>query len=170
MSRFHFITQWSVHAPLTEVYSIIQDSSRLKEWWPSVYLDVKTIKSGDNTGVGKTVELFTKGYLPYTLRWTFEVTEVLPNKRLSLRASGDLNGIGVWTFTSAENQTNVVYDWDIRFEKPYLSRLTWLLRPIFKFNHEWAMRKGLESLKLELRRKNGESNVPLPPKPVWYIG
>lgn len=170
MSRFHFITHWSVQAPISDVYSIIQDSSRLKEWWPSVYLDVKTIKSGDAQGVGKIVELFTKGYLPYTLRWTFEVTEVIPNEKLSLRAFGDLNGKGVWTFISKQGQTNVVYDWDISFDKPYLSKLTWLLRPIFKFNHEWAMRKGLESLLLELRRRNGEVNVPIPPQAVWYLG
>jgi hypothetical protein len=61
----------------------------------------------------------------------------------------------------------VKYDWDINFDKPYLSKLSWLLRPIFSFNHRWAMAKGLESLQLELKRRRGELNVPKPPRAVW---
>ena len=170
MSKFHFITRWHIDAPVSEVYEIIHDASRLKEWWPSVYLDVKTLKQGDKLGIGKVVELYTKGYLPYTLRWSFEVTEVIPNEQLSLRAFGDLNGSGTWTFTSDGIMSVVIYDWDIHFDKPYLSKLTWLLGPVFKLNHEWAMRKGFESLMLELKRRKGDQNVPLAPKPVWYFG
>lgn len=167
MSRFHFITDWDLPAHVEEVYPIIKDTSRLCDWWPSVYLKVNTIKDGDANGIGKMVSLHTKGYLPYTLRWTFEVTEVIKNKRIELSAFGDLNGKGVWTFTQIGDTCKVKYDWDINFDKPYLSKLSWLLRPIFSFNHRWAMAKGLESLQLELKRKRGELNVPKPPRAVW---
>jgi hypothetical protein len=52
-------------------------------------------------------------------------------------------------------------------EKPLLKKLSWLLRPAFAANHEWAMRKGLESLELELRRRRGELQVPPPPGPTF---
>lgn len=167
MSRFHFITHWELSARVEEVYPIIKDSSKLCKWWPSVYLEVKTYKDGDATGIGKIVSLYTKGYLPYTLRWSFEVMEIIKNKKIALRAFGDLNGNGVWTFGQKGETCKVDYDWNISFDKPYLSKLAWLLRPIFSFNHKWAMKKGLESLQLELRRKRGETNVPEAPQAVW---
>jgi hypothetical protein len=41
------------------------------------------------------------------------------------------------------------------------------MKPLFSANHHWAMNKGFESLNLELRRRNGEQNVPPPPKPTF---
>jgi hypothetical protein len=49
-------------------------------WWPSVYIDVK--KRGD------IVELYTKGWLPYTLRWSFRVLETKPDGFI-IEAFGD---------------------------------------------------------------------------------
>jgi hypothetical protein len=66
----------------------------------------------------------------------------------------------------------VTYDWQIRAEKPLLRWLTPVLRPLFSFNHEWAMRKGEESLKLELQRRrapteNEKTKIALPPPPTF---
>ncbi len=43
-------------------------------------------------------DLHTKGWLPYTLRWTLRVTEPITNTGFALEATGDLNGTGRWTF------------------------------------------------------------------------
>jgi len=53
-----------------------------------------------------------------------------------------------------------------------LSRTTsWALRPLFEANHCWAMRRGEESLRLELQRRRAQTAVerdavPPPPPPV----
>lgn len=152
---YHFITRWTVKASCAEVYNILKEADDLPRWWPSVYLDVKTLERGDADGLGKLVSLHTKGWLPYTLRWQFRVTEVHPQDHsgFSLEAMGDFVGRGVWTFTQAGDNCAIVYDWCIKAEKPLLKYLSFLLKPVFSANHEWAMRKGLESLELELRRK-----------------
>jgi hypothetical protein len=41
------------------------------------------------------------------------------------------------------------------------------MKPAFSANHLWAMRKGEESLKLEIRRRKGEPNVAAAPKPTF---
>jgi hypothetical protein len=69
MSRYHLVTTWRVRATLEEVAAILAEPERLPEWWPSVYLDAREVAAGDEDGVGKEVELWTKGWLPYTLRW-----------------------------------------------------------------------------------------------------
>ena len=85
----------------------------------------------------------------------------------SLEALGDFVGRGIWTFTQEGPMCKIVYDWKIEAEKPLLKYLSFLFKPIFSANHHWAMAKGLESLKLELRRVRGEINVPAPPPPTF---
>jgi Polyketide cyclase / dehydrase and lipid transport len=164
---YHFITTWNVKATREEVYRILEDVERLVDWWPSVYLDVNVREKGQPGGIGKLVSLHTKGWLPYTLRWDFQVVAAEFPKGFALRASGDFIGRGIWHFEQRGETCTVSYDWKISVAKPLLSRLTWLLRRLFSANHEWAMRKGLESLELELQRRRGVRHVPPPPGPTF---
>jgi hypothetical protein len=164
---YHFITTWRVKASREEVYRILEDVDTLADWWPAVYLDVKVRKKGQPGGIGKLVSLYTKGWLPYTLRWDFLVTVADFPSGFALRASGDFIGEGAWHFEQDGDTCIVTYDWKISAEKPILRKLTWLLRSVFSANHEWAMRKGLGSLELELRRRRGEINIPPPPGPTF---
>jgi hypothetical protein len=164
---YHFISRWHVEATPEEVYHTLEDVNELTRWWRSVYLDVKILEKGQEGGVGKLVELFTKGWLPYTLRWKFRVTHTEFPKGFSLEAIGDFEGRGIWTFTPTTTGTEIIYDWKIEAQKPLLKKLSGLIKPIFSMNHEWAMAKGFESLALELRRRKGEKNVPEPSVPTF---
>lgn len=166
---YHFITHWEIPATCAEVYNTLKEADDLSRWWPSVYLDVKTLERGDTDGRGKLVSLYTKGWLPYTLTWQFRVTEVHPDdfSGFSLQALGDFVGRGIWTFEQRGDTCHATYDWLIEAEKPLLKYLSFLMKPLFSANHEWAMRKGLTSLLLELRRRRGESGVPKPPPPTF---
>lgn len=166
-NQYHFITNWTVEASSAEVYDILSDAEGLKRWWPSVYLDTKIIKPGDSRNVGKEVSLYTKGWLPYTLRWTFIVTEASRPFGFTIKAQGDFDGRGIWKFQQDGSRCRITFDWQLNAEKPLLKAFSFLLRPAFSANHRWAMKRGLQSLQLELLRKRGEVNVPAPPKPVF---
>jgi hypothetical protein len=169
---YHFITRWRVEGTVNEVSDILKEAERLPVWWPSVYLDVQVLDPGDGEGIGKVVSLYTKGWLPYTLRWQFRVTESRYPHGFSLRAWGDFDGEGAWTFEQDGGQVNVIYDWKISADKPLLRRLSFLLKPIFSANHRWAMERGEESLRLELERRRARTpeearRVPPPPPPTF---
>jgi hypothetical protein len=66
---YQFVTHWRVQGTVEEVAAIMGDVKGLTRWWPSVYLDVCELEAGDAQGVGRVVDLYTKGWLPYTLRW-----------------------------------------------------------------------------------------------------
>jgi polyketide cyclase/dehydrase/lipid transport protein len=152
---YHFITRWRVRGTIDEVSDILSDPLDLARWWPSVYLAVKEIKPGDSKGLGREVELHTRGRLPYTLRWRFRTTESRRPYGFSLEAWGDFNGTGAWTFEQDADFVNITYDWKIRADKPLLRHLSFLLKPIFSANHRWAMARGEESLAAELGRRAG---------------
>jgi hypothetical protein len=167
---YHFITHWRVQGTLEEIAEVLADARELPRWWPSVYLEVRELEPGDERGLGKVIDLYTKGWLPYTLRWQFRVSEV-GERSLTIEASGDFVGRGIWTFEQDGAWVDVTYDWKIRADKPLLRRFSFLLKPIFAANHHWAMRQGERSLKLELARRRAttpaeRASIPAPPRPT----
>lgn len=171
-NHYDFLTRWRVAATCEEVYEMLGDGEGLVRWWPSVYLDVETLAPGDQSGVGKVMSVFTKGWLPYTLRWRFEIVEVRPPHGFTLKAQGDFEGTGTWSFDQEGDSVLATYDWRIDAEKPLLKLLTPLLKPVFSANHRWAMARGEESLKLELARRHSRTDaerdaVPPPPPPTF---
>ena len=167
---YHFITRWRVPGSVEEIAAIIADAGGLTRWWPSVYLAVRELEPGDASGLGKAIDLYTKGWLPYTLRWQFRVTELRADG-FAIEAWGDFVGRGIWSFAQEGPTAIVTYDWRIRADKPLLRRLSFLLKPIFAANHRWAMEQGERSLKLELARRRAgtpeqRAAVPAPPGPT----
>ena len=163
---YRFVTSWRVPGTIEEVKTVLGDAAALARWWPSVYLQVAVVDPGTTDGTGRTVDLHTKGWLPYTLRWRFRITEPISHTGFALVATGDLEGTGRWEFHQDGPEVVITYDWRIQATKPLLRRLSWLLKPAFSANHRWAMARGEESLKLELRRRRaGDEAVTEIPEP-----
>jgi Polyketide cyclase / dehydrase and lipid transport len=151
-NEYHFVTRWRVPGTAQAVYDLISHPVEFPRWWPQVYLKVEETASGDACGVGHCVRLHTKGWLPYTLRWESCCTEAEPPSRLAIRACGDFEGRGIWTFRQDGPVVDVTFDWQLRADKPLLRYLSFVLKPLFSANHRWAMACGEESLRRELAR------------------
>lgn len=142
---YTFVSRWRVPATREETAAILSDAAALPRWWNSVYLSVEP-----DGGVWR---VHSRGWLPYTLRWSFErASEDLPNS-FSLRAWGDLNGTGRWEFHGANGHTEASFVWQVRADKPVLRYLSWLLKPIFAANHRWAMAQGERAIAHEVSRR-----------------
>ena len=174
-NTYHFVSRWRVEGTCGEVADILGDPLSLPRWWPSVYLSVTELRPPDARGLGRRVALVTKGWLPYTIAWEFEVVESRYPSGFVIAAGGEFDGRGEWTFVQDGAYVDAVYDWRLRAEKPLLRDLSFLLWPLFEANHRWAMAQGEESLKLELLRRRATNEqdlacVPAPPGPVTYEG
>ena len=169
---YHFVTVWRVPGTIAEVKDVLGNVNTLPEWWPSVYLAVERLEDGGPDWVGSTSLLHTKGWLPYTLKWTIRLTEPITDEGFAIEAIGDLNGTGRWTFAQDGPEVLITYEWQVGASKPLLRRMAWLLKPAFKANHVWAMYRGEESLKLEMRRRRATTDeeraaIPPPPPPTF---
>jgi len=172
--RYSFQSVWRVDATPEEAYRIMEDTLSYATWWPAVWLKVEKIASGDEKGIGASHKIVTKGWLPYLIHWTSTTVEKRFPERIAIEAAGDFRGQGEWTIRADGKQTHMVYDWNLYADKPFLKRWSFLLKPLFSFNHQWAMRKGLESLKLELLRRRAADETArkqiAPPGPVFWFG
>ena len=94
-NEYAFLTTWHIPARPDEIAAVLADAQGLERWWPSVYLKVTVITAGDERGIGKVVDLHTKGWLPYTLKWRFTVTESDPPRGFAFRTlDGPIRPVG----------------------------------------------------------------------------
>jgi hypothetical protein len=173
-NAYHFVDRWRVQGDVKEVADILEDAVALPRWWGSVYFEVKEMEPGEEHGIGKLISLRAGGWLPYTLRINFRTVASNYPHGFTMDAGGDLEGKGIWTFEQDGDFVNVTYDWTIKANKPIIEKLSFLLKPIFRSNHNWTMNRGAESLKLELLRRRAKSNeetlaVPAPPPPSFIV-
>jgi hypothetical protein len=152
-NEYRFVTRWHVEGTPEDVFTVLDDPVDYVRWWPSVWLRVEPIAPGE-AGIGRRVRFVSRGWLPYTLRWTAETVAVNRPTRIRVRASGDFEGEGEWTIrVDGPSQTEVEYVWTVTANKPVLKYLSAVLRPLFEWNHRWAMAQGEESLRRELHRR-----------------
>ena len=78
---------------------------------------------------------------------TSRIVQLEPPQLVEADVEGDLRGKGVWTLTPlGETRTHVRFDWTVDADKPLLRVLTPLLRPLFRWNHNWAIARAIEGL------------------------
>jgi hypothetical protein len=170
--NYRILSEWRVTETVREVMDVLDDVQALPRWWPAVYASAELLDDGTPDGVGRKVALRATGWLPYTLSWTSTLTEPVTERGFAIRSGGDMVGTGRWTFQHEGPDVVLAFDWNVEIAKPLVRRLTWLLKPVFAANHRWAMARGEESLRLELRRRRqeagtGAERVPPPPGPTF---
>lgn len=148
--EFYIPTRWRIRGKAEQVYDVLSKPREFTRWWPEVYLAVSVLLPGDANGVGRVVELRTKGKLPYVLRWQAEMIAADRPRRMAIRARGDLDGRGEWKLEQDGDWVVITYDWIVLATKPWMILFAPLLRPVFVWNHKWAMQRGFEGLQREL--------------------
>jgi quercetin dioxygenase-like cupin family protein/uncharacterized protein YndB with AHSA1/START domain len=142
-SEYVFVDEWDVAAPLEATFTAIADARTYPEWWRPVYIDVD---AEGPPSLGKVSRQHFKGRLPYHLRTRSRIVELDPPRRVAAEVDGDLSGRGVWTLTPTAGGTHVRFDWRVFADRRLLRLLTPILRPAFRWNHNWAIARAMEGL------------------------
>jgi uncharacterized protein YndB with AHSA1/START domain len=143
MRPYVFVDEWDVAAPPEAVFDAIADARSYPEWWSPVYIEVE---SDGPPEVGKESRQHFKGRLPYHVRTRSVIAELDPPHVIAADVDGDLRGRGTWTLTPTERGTHVRFDWQVHADRRLLKLLTPLLRPLLRWNHNWAIARAIEGL------------------------
>jgi len=68
---------------------------------------------------------------------------------------GDLSGRGIWTLATRRDSVRVRFDWQVDADRPFLRVLTPVLGRLFRWNHDWAIKRAMEGLEPYARRLAG---------------
>jgi quercetin dioxygenase-like cupin family protein/uncharacterized protein YndB with AHSA1/START domain len=150
MRPYLFVDEWDVAAAPEAVFDTIADSRSYPEWWRPVYLDVQPDGPAE---VGAAARQHFKGRLPYHLHTRSVFAEIDPPRRIVADVDGDLRGRGTWTLTPTKHGTHVRFDWQVYADRKLLRALTPVLRPLFGWNHNWAIARAMEGLEPYARRR-----------------
>ena len=141
--EYVFIDEWDVDAPREAVFEALADASTYPRWWKPVY---KSVETDGPPEVGRKSRQHFKGRLPYTLNTTSEIVRYEPPREFEVSVVGDLTGHGIWTLTPSNGEVHVRFDWRVIADRPLLRYLTPVLRPAFRWNHNWAIKRAIEGL------------------------
>ena len=144
-----FVDEWDVDAPPERVFDAIADASTYPDWWKPVYISTETDGPPE---VGRESRQHFKGRLPYTLNTRSTITRLERPRIVEADVVGDLRGRGLWTLTPRDGGTHVRFDWQVFADRALLRYLTPLLRPLFRWNHNWAIARAREGLEPYARR------------------
>jgi uncharacterized protein YndB with AHSA1/START domain/mannose-6-phosphate isomerase-like protein (cupin superfamily) len=143
MRPYVFVDEWDVAAPPEAVFEALAAARTYPEWWRPVY---RAVEGDSVAAVGaRTRHVFT-GRLPYDLHTTSTIVSVDPPWAVTAEVDGDLRGRGAWTLTPAGAGTHVRFDWHVHADRRLLRLLTPVLRPLFRWNHNWAIARAREGL------------------------
>jgi mannose-6-phosphate isomerase-like protein (cupin superfamily)/uncharacterized protein YndB with AHSA1/START domain len=138
-----FVDEWDVAAPPEAVFAAIADARTYPVWWRPVYIDVE---SDGPAELGKESRQHFKGRLPYHLHTRSVITALDAPRTITAEVDGDLRGTGTWTLTPNGAGTHVRFDWQVHADRRLLRVLTPVLRPLFRWNHNWAIARAMEGL------------------------
>jgi mannose-6-phosphate isomerase-like protein (cupin superfamily)/uncharacterized protein YndB with AHSA1/START domain len=141
--EYYFVDEWDVAAAPEATFAALADARTYPEWWRPVYLDVD---ADGPPALGNVSRQRFKGRLPYHLRTRSRIVELEPPRVVAAEVDGDLRGRGVWTLTPIPGGTHVRFDWRVHADRPLLRLLTPVLRPAFRWNHNWAIARAVEGL------------------------
>ena len=110
------------------------------------------LEPGGEGGLGALHRSVWKSALPYRLTFDSRVIRVEHLTLYEVQATGQLEGRGLWTFSSDGARTNVRYDWNVAANKWWMRLLSPIARPLFRWNHDVIMRWGHEGLARRLNR------------------
>ena len=145
MPHYEFETTWKLRTPLPGVWGAIVASERWPEWWRGVER-VEPLQVGDEQGIGARHRLTWRSKLPYTLSFETEVVRVEPMSLIEGRASGELEGVGIWRLAEEDGVTTAHYTWRVRTTRWWMNLLAPIGRPAFRWNHDYVMHNGAVGL------------------------
>jgi uncharacterized protein YndB with AHSA1/START domain len=136
---YHFEDKWRVPFPAEKVWEVLSRPEEYPRWWRGVYLSAEPLDGSES----KRVAVVAKGRLPYKLRFTIETLRLEKPRLIEFRATGDfVTDVSRWVLQPEGEGTTVTLEWNPRVEKLLVKILSPILKPIFRWNHDWTMKRG----------------------------
>jgi uncharacterized protein YndB with AHSA1/START domain len=159
---FKFDESWDIPgASVEEVYDVLARGELLPQWWKGVYLEAERLTPGDAPQVGARLRAKVRGFLPFTLNFMIEATELEPPRKVAVRTCGDLDGAWSATLTRRGDDVHVALLFEVKIDRPGMRFLAPVLWPLFALNHYWTTPQGEKGLKEYLKARRSDRSAAL---------
>ena len=140
MRTFRFDRTLTFAADPPEVWAAITRTDEYSRWWPWL-----RELSGDGLVPGGRSTCVVRAPVPYTLRLTVTVRELVPEERVEALVDGDLAGPArLEVGPGADGGSAVRLAWELELRRPVLQVAARIGRPLMEWGHDWVVTNGVE--------------------------
>ena len=146
-NEYHFITRWKIKGNVDRIYELLSHPLEFPNWWKKII----SANLLEEIGNRKPIRLKLKGWLPYTLQWELFNPQFERPYRITSDSRGDFEGHSAWTLRQVDQHVEALFDWRVSVRKPFLRKWSFVLRPLFIWNHNYIMKTWKKSLEQKLK-------------------
>jgi uncharacterized protein YndB with AHSA1/START domain len=129
--------RYRLPAPPEEVWAALSVPGDYPSWWPWLQrLEAPALAEGASWACQ------IQPPVPYPLRFTLVLTEVVPASRVAATLSGDVVGSARLTLDPAPGGTAVRLTSALAPGSPALRAVALVARPLARFGHDWVLDTG----------------------------
>jgi uncharacterized protein YndB with AHSA1/START domain len=149
---FRFDRTWTFPVPPEELWRVLARTDEFRRWWPWL-----RELSGDGLVPGGRSACVVRAPVPYTLRFTVTVAELVPGRLVDAVVDGDLAGPARLELASGHDGGSVArLAWEMELCRPALRAAARLGRPLMEWGHDWVVATGVDQFLRRALRVHGE--------------
>jgi hypothetical protein len=134
--RFHL----DVTPPV--LWALLERTDRYVDWWPWLQA-----LEGGGLAPGDVATCVVRAPLPYSLRFTVRVEDVVSQSSVSTRVAGDLEGPAQLEIAEAPGGSEARLSWELHLRDRMLRPLSGVARPAMRWAHDRVVETGLEGFR-----------------------
>lgn len=134
---------------MEKVWALIDNGESWHHWWRSV-VGTEVLQQPVHSDTGQVIRYTWRALLPLTLTIDFRITSKEIYKRIEGVSTGDLVGVGIWTFEEQDGITTIKYNWEVESTRKIVNFVSPVLKGFFIYNHNLIMRRGGKGLAKKL--------------------
>lgn len=139
---FRFDGRWVFPVATAELWRSLSRTDRFQEWWPWL----RTLES-DGLVEGSVSRCVVRAPLPYSLTFEVAVLEVVPERVVDTRVSGDLEGPARLDLAAHPDGCEARLSWELELRAPLLRAGSVVARPLMEWGHNWVVDTGVRQFR-----------------------
>lgn len=122
-------------------WDMVSRTGDFRRWWP-------WLRHLDGTfDEGAQVDCVVRSPLPYSLRFSVQVHELVYARLIRGDVTGDLRGPARFELAAHTGGVEVRLAWDVELRRRFLRSAASVARPAMEWGHDWVVATGVEQFR-----------------------
>jgi len=141
---FEFDRTWTFDVPTSALWDRLTDIEHFPQWWPWLR---RFDTGGDGLRAGTEADCVVRAPLPYALRFRVHVEDIVPERVVDARVTGDLDGPARLEVAPHGEGSSARLAWRVEVRAPLLRLGATFSRPVMEWGHQWVVDTGVEQFR-----------------------
>ena len=137
--------------PVAQVWATMVQVDRFPSWWS--WLDEFSVE-GEGLEHGTVLRGTVAPPLPYRMRLDVVVDECIPERRITARVHGDLEGAAKLTFNGDDAEARVHATWTIEMMQRPMRLASRIAHPLLRWGHDRVVDATVDGFRRQLGGEN----------------